>query len=308
MKKIFNYWNKNRLKITITFIIIVFAISLIIITNNLLKQSIDENNYSETLKENTTSKIESVITDTQIPVSVAEGNEQIIAKFVENCNNRNYEQAYNMLTDECKNEQFRTLEEFIQNYCNPIFSNNRTYSLELWNTGFGVYTYRVLFYSNNILETGEFNSGNNFEDYITVLDDGETNAININGYIYMQPINKQQVTQNIEISVVNRHIYRDYEEYSITIVNNSNDTIRISDGKNSNDICLVDQNEVEYNAIMNEISVLNLEIQPGYRKNFTIRFNKLYNTYRIIDRIEFKNIILNINDEQSNAINIAIEI
>ena len=287
MKKIFNYWNKNRLKITITFIIIVFAISLIIITNNLLKQSIDENNYSETLKENTTSKIESVITDTQIPVSVAEGNEQIIAKFVENCNNRNYEQAYNMLTDECKNEQFRTLEEFIQNYCNPIFSNNRTYSLELWNTGFGVYTYRVLFYSNNILETGEFN---------------------INGYIYMQPINKQQVTQNIEISVVNRHIYRDYEEYSITIVNNSNDTIRISDGKNSNDICLVDQNEVEYNAIMNEISVLNLEIQPGYRKNFTIRFNKLYNTYRIIDRIEFKNIILNINDEQSNAINIAIEI
>ena len=307
IEKILAYWNRNRIKIIIIVLIIIFTVAILLITNNLIKQSIDKENYSESLKDNTTSKIESVITETQIPITIAEENETIIAKFVDNCNNGNYEQAYDMLTEECRNEQFSTLDIFIQNYCNSVFTSKKTYDLELWNTIFGTYTYRVLYYDDNIIETGQFDTGNNIEDYITVCGNGDTNVINVNGYIYNQYINKKQIIQNVEIDVENRYIYRGYEEYSINIINNSNNTIRISDGINGNDICLIDQNNTEYNAFINEISSLNLEIQPGDRKAFKIRFNKIYNTYRVIDRMSFKNINLNTNDAQASTITVEIE-
>ena len=81
-------------------------------------------------------------------------------------------------------------------------------------------------------------------------------------------LNSNQNIQNIEITVQNRCVYRSYEEYELTVINNSSNTIRLSEGINSNDICLVDQNGVEYNSVINQISKLSLEIEPGYRKTF----------------------------------------
>ena len=308
MNKLVTYWNQNRLKITMTIIIIVFVILLIFATNNLIRQTLNQNNNQSSSSGNTTSKTESVITGAEISVETADQNENIISEFVQACNSGNYEQAYDMLTEECKQNQFASLELFIQNYCNNIFTTHKTYTLELWqNTGIAC-TYRVLYINNNILETGKFDTNSNIEDYITIINNGKTSKLNINGFIYMQNINSSQNIQNIEITVQNRCVYRSYEEYELTVINNSSNTIRLSDGINSNDICLVDQNDVEYNSIINQISELSLEIEPGYRKTFKIRFNKTYNTYRTIERLQFKNVVLNVGDEQSGTVNISIDI
>lgn len=308
MKKLFSYFNHNRLKLMITIIIIVFIICFIFIINNLIKQMVNEGNGQLHAKENIAIKTESVITGSEIPETIANKNEDTISEFVLLCNNNNYEQAYNMLTEECKQNQFASLDVFIQNYCNNIFTTQKTYTLELWINAGGTCTYRVLYINNNILETGEFETNSNIEDYITIINNGDTSKLNINGFIYMQDINSNQNIQNIEITVQNRCVYRSYEEYEFTVINNSSNTIRLGDGINSNDICLVDQNNVEYNSIINQLSELSLEINPGYRRTFKIRFNKTYNTYRTIEQLQFKNVILNVNDEQSSTVNISINI
>ena len=87
----------------------------------------------------------------------------------------------------------------------------------------------------------------------------------------------------------------------------------ISERINANDICLVDTNEVEYDSMINEIPSVSLEFSPGLERTMEIRFYKMYNLYRTIDKISFKNIILDKESYDQGAenvgrINISIDI
>ena len=61
----------------------------------------------------------------------------------------------------------------------------------------------------------------------------------------------------------------------------------------------------EYNSILNEVPLVNLELEPGISKTIEIRFNKMYNLYRTIDHMSFKNIILDKQTYEQNAENAA---
>ena len=60
---------------------------------------------------------------------------------------------------------------------------------------------------------------------------------------------------------------------------------------------------MEYNSILNEVPLINLELEPGISKTIEIRFNKMYNLYRTIDHMSFKNIILDKQAYEQNAEN-----
>lgn len=45
-----------------------------------------------------------------------------ILDFIKYCNEKNINEAYKMLSDKCKNEKYRTKEEFEKNYINQVFS------------------------------------------------------------------------------------------------------------------------------------------------------------------------------------------
>ena len=66
---------------------------------------------------------------------------------------------------------------------------------------------------------------------------------------------------------------------------------------------MVDSNEVEYDSIINEVSLANLELTPGVERTLDIRFYKMYNLYRTINSISFKNIILDKNTFEQDAEN-----
>lgn len=48
-------------------------------------------------------------------------NIQFISKFIDYCNTGKIKEAYNMLSDECKNEKYSTVENFETEYINKIF-------------------------------------------------------------------------------------------------------------------------------------------------------------------------------------------
>ena len=312
MNKLIRYWNQNRLKIIIMGLIIVFIIVLIQAINGILKNTRYEENENKEIIVDTGKPSESVITGEKLPEEITNTNVDTIKQFVDLCNKKDYQNAYNFLTEDCKNKLYNTLDIFIENYCNPIFSSERNYQLELWQYTSNTYTYRITYTENNILETGSISSENNSEDYITIVEEN-SNKLNLNGFIEKRNINKMQEQDGVQITVNDRYMYRDFEEYSVTIKNNTNNTILLSNGKNSNDICLVDTNKVEYDSILNEIPLINLELYPGIQKNITIKFYKIYNLYRQIDNISFKNIILDkesydINENNAIKVNISIDI
>lgn len=292
MKKLIRYWNQNRLKIIITVIIIVFIIILIQAINQILENTrVPESAKNETIVD-TSRPSESVITGEEIPKETADENVEIIKQFVNYCNAKDYNKAYELLTDDCKNKSYNSLDLFVSNYCNKVFNTQKAYNLELWYYTANTYTYRVTYIENNILETGNISSGNNIEDYITIVDNENGRKINISGLIEKRTINKGKEQDGIQILVNDRFMYKDLEEYVITVKNNTDKTILLSEGTNSNDICLIDSNEIEYNSILNEVPLVNLELKPGIQKTFNIRFYKMYNLYRPIESISFKNIIM----------------
>ncbi len=315
MNRFIRFFNQNRIGVIVTILIVVFVILIIQVVNYFLKQNQGNNQTENYVIQDTSIPSESVITGEEIPDETTEENVDIINQFVEFCNNQQYENAYNLLTQDCKDELYSSLDSFIENYCNTVFTANMTYTAELWYNTTNMYTYRITYFENNILATGDINTGDSIEDYITVLsDDGEI-KLNINDFINKEDINKSQTAENVDITITvnERYQHRDYEKYTVTIVNNTDKTILISDGIDSNDICLIDTNDVEYNSKINEIPGVILEFSPGTQRTIEISFYKMYNLYRTIDSMSFKSIILDKeayeqNSESAETTSINIEI
>lgn len=293
MNKLIRYWNQNRLRIIITVLIIAFIIILIQVINSILESTRTTSESGNKIIEDTSRPVESVITGEKLPNETTNENVDMIKQFVDFNNKKDYQNAYNLLTEECKSKIFNNdINNFISNYSNKIFITDKTYSLELWQYTVNSYTYRIQYTDNNILSTGNINSGSSIEDYITIIENTNEKKLNINSFIEKRTINKEMEKSGVNVKVNDRFMYRDFEEYTFTIKNNTDKTILLSEGMNGNDICLMDSNDIEYDSVINEIPLIDLEIKKGMEKTITIRFYKMYNLYRKIEKICFKNIIM----------------
>ena len=308
MNRFIRYWNQNRFKIIITLIIVVFIWLLIYIINSILANVPQESINTNVTIQDSSKPTESVITGEEMPEETVNENTNLIQKFVSLCNQKNYNEAYNLLSTYCKEEVFPTIDDFKRDYVDKIFTSNKTYTLELWFDTNTVCTYRIIYIEDNILSSGKIDTMNNKEDYITVVKENNEKKLNLNGFITKGEIGNTSIQNNIEITVNNKLTYRSYEQYNITIKNNTNSTIRISDGQDGNEICLIDSNEVEYDSAINEISISDLIIEPDTTKNLSIKFYKIYNLYRTINKIRFKSINTDINNTIPNVISIDIKI
>ena len=223
MIKLLRYWNQNKRKIIITIAVIAFVFIIIQVANQIVKkQNADKNNNNRT---NTISKVtdlqkptESTITGQNVSETVTKENTDIIKTFVDYCNNNQTQKSYELLSNDCKEEFNNNINVFINDYYNRIFKTKKTYNLELLYTEAGSYTYKITYYEDNLLATGGTDANNNFEDYITIINQDGERKLNINNFIKNQEINKTQVTNNIEITIKSKKVYRSYEQYKIIIL------------------------------------------------------------------------------------------
>ena len=312
MRNFIRYWNHNRKKIIIVIAIIAFIFILIRILDGYYKNK-SINSSSPVI--DMTKPIQSVITGQKVDEKVTDKNMNCIDQFINYENNKEYEKAYSLLTDDCKEEYSNDVNTFINNYCTKIFATKKTYNLELWFNSGDAYTYKIKMYEENMLATGEGNLDKNIEDYITIVKGKDEDKISINGFIRKSNINKSNEVNNIEVLIRSKKVYKDYETYNITIRNKtSNDTL-IGDRKNNKDIYLVDKDNIQYSAFLNELSTDSLLLKSGYEKNISINFNKIYDQNKIISEIKFKNIILdsekylnNKNNEKIDTLEIGVNL
>ena len=108
MNKFIRFYNQNR---HIVWIIILSIIAFIAIIQILDNFAYEKNNSNENINNSNNSSINynySVITEKEVSSNVSE----IIDEFIEYCNNGQVEDAYEMLSDECKIILYPTLEDF----------------------------------------------------------------------------------------------------------------------------------------------------------------------------------------------------
>lgn len=96
--------------------------------------------------------------------------ENTIKKFIDYCNSGKTENAYNMLTDKCKEEMYPSLQNFVDNYYTNKFSTPKNYII----TKVNAYVYKVDLKESSV-NTGKI-SEDSIQDFIIVQD----NKLNIN--------------------------------------------------------------------------------------------------------------------------------
>lgn len=302
----FYYDNKYKIWGVIAFIVLLLAIiqilnNLVANTNNI---NIANSNTSNTIndlnsgnKNTYVTNDESIINGGKIDSTELEDASKIIEEFISECNNGNIEQAYNLLTEDCKDEMYQDINKFRDFYYNKIFTNNskKIATIENWTAN----TY-IVNISDDIMATGG-SSENSFQDYITIEEEDDILKISLNNFIGKEELNEVKNIDNIEFQIIEKSVYIDYEIYTIKVINNTTDNIILDDLSKPKAIYLEDSNGMKYYSYSSEIIPSLLKVNRGFSTQFDIKFSREYSTDRAgINSLVFSEAILNSDENNQN--------
>ena len=295
--------NENKIKdlgVKLIIVAIVVFIATILIFFNAASDSkkgqtnfVDYDYAKETYKPQ-----ETIIQGEKVTQEQYAEDENIVNKFLDLCNSGKIEDAYSLLSEECKAELYPTLEEFKEYYYNNIFTKKREYNIQSWisNSKFTIYKIR---YPNSMLSTGTYNEKDVYEDYITLNKDSKNEKISIGGFIFSKKYNVTTKTNELEATIVSKKTYISEEVYEINIKNNTKKTILLDNLQKSKTITLI-ADETKYAAVTNTMFDMYLRINAGETRKITIRFKKNFSSSNSSEYIEFSNIIKDYDKYKEN--------
>ena len=298
MYNLIRFFNQNRRKIIIIILFIVFLLGIIQLLNYFAKKENKTNNTkNESISENLIIKNEvvsqkSAISGTNISTKSLKKDTDVIGKFIEYCNSKNIEGAYSLLTDECKEVMFPSIEDFNRVYYAHIFNNQtRSYTVENWISS----TYKIE-YSNDILSTGKIDNDIGLLDYMTVVKSDETYKLNINNYVGRSMPNKITEIRDIAVTINSIDSYMDYEIYNLSVENKSNNTILLDTNDSTKSVYLEDTDGVKHYFYNNEVIQNRLKVQSKMKNTIEIKFMNPYTSGRSIKKLVFSKLVLNYDE------------
>lgn len=288
MNRFIRWYNRNRKTFWLIVVISIIVISIPKILNQYAKDNKKDINSSINNTTIYNNKKYSIITEETIEENKSNEFSNIINEFIEFCNNKNPEKAYELISNECKERIYPTVEAFINNYYNKIFENKKTYSIQLWVSKGSHYTYKVNL-KDDILASGNVNSSS-IEDYYTIIYEDNAYKLNINSYIGNEKIDKFKELKEVKITILSKDIFLEYEIYNIEIENKTKNSILLDLLEKTGNMYLKDEDDFHYDAYNHEM--VKEEIRIKGKKKVRIKFNKKYLTERKIKGIVFSDIIL----------------
>ena len=222
----------------------------------------------------------------------------IIDQFITYCNEQKVEEAYNLLSDECKQELYPTLEDFRNSYYNRVFNGQRkNVSLSNWNGN--IYKVEI---DEDSLSTGIYNDGNTLQDYITIIADNEGNPkLNINSYIGKNELQKTGSNRNVEVTAISANTYMEYQTITYRVTNNSSTEIMLDDKTYAETMYIEDENGIKYPAYSHEINDAELRLSPMQTKEITIKYYSSYGTRKNITSAAFSGVVYNYTAYSANS-------
>ena len=277
MNKISRFFNKNFKIIFVVVMAIILGIIGIQLLNSLVKNSNQEKFKEEAqnrkyIEGTTTIEQYSVITKESIDEQESRVLVNVIENFINKCNQGKVEEAYSLLSDECKNEMYPNLSDFIA-YYKKIFTSKKDYKINLWYPNIRLYK---VTYMDDIMATGKINQSKVIEELYTVVLENNKERINISGFIGKSDINKTIKKDDIETSVNYKKTFVDYEIYNVTIKNRTKNTILLNSDEKNNTIYLLGENDTKYGAYVYELNSEELVLDKYYTRTLNIKFAKIY--------------------------------
>lgn len=218
--------------------------------------------------------------------------QNLLDEFFGYCNSKNLESAYNMLTDECKELVYPSLDLFTANYYNNIFNNEtRIYSFKNWNQN----TYIVTI-EEDVLATGKsLGDSGKMTDYVTIVDE----KLNISSFVKREEINKTTTSNGITVIVNYRDVFMEYESYNLTVTNNTGKKICLANVDDVDGVYLQDDNDLKYDFYNYELMQSDLILENNYNVELNLKFYSTYVSTKEIEKIVFAEVMTDYDGDQS---------
>lgn len=302
-KRIAEWYIRNKSKI----LFVAFVALVVIIMNIILQLVIKFGNDDEPVQDSTPSLADTINNNfntitMESADSVLSGDELtsyqvtmagIIEQFVDYCNAKNVNDAYNMLTEDCKQEMYSSVESFTTYYYNNVFNGtSKKVNVENWMGNI----YKVEF-TPDFLASGVYSEDNIIQDYMRVIqgDDGQY-KLDINSYLGREEINKTSENDYVSVTVLRSDTYMDYQTYTFSITNKTSNEVILDDRIYTDSMYLEDENGIQYGAYSQELSDPELTLSQNETKEVTIKFYNKFTSEKVINKIVFLRISPNYDD------------
>lgn len=288
MINLMRIYNKNRKKIWFVLGTCVAIYVIIHSINSFLGQDLySEENFD--IPENKFYDTNySVVSREKIDIELNRELTNIIKVFIECCNTGKIEDAYNLLSSDCKEVLYPTIEKFKEEYYNKVFNETKTYKLQAWNNNNNKYIYRVELIED-MLSTGTTVNVQKI-DYFTVIREGKTLFLNISGFVEKHDINISEENNLAKINIKNEEIFVDYLNLNIEVTNKTDNNILLDSGEEGDTVYIKDTNGIAYASYLFENYNFNLSIRRRSSQDFKIKFLKEYNVDTKLKEVGFLDI------------------
>lgn len=271
MYKLIRIFNQNR-KLFIMVLIIILAIYIgLILINHFVKLQNEEKMKQALMNQK--AQIGTEGREFEIAGGVKREQETykeeklVIDKFIQYCNNKKFEEAYNLLTKDCKEVLFPNLDKFVKDYGETIFSTVKNYNIQAWKGN--IYRVKIM---EDLLANGKTAENNFIEQYYSVY--GE--KLNISNYIATNKYNKMKEKANVNVAVEKIDYYIDDAIAKVKVTNNRDTSIMLNTRDYADNIYLLDDNNIKYISVLNEVFDEEFIIAPKQTKEISIKLSIPY--------------------------------
>ena len=213
-----------------------------------------------------------------VPNNEKEPVKNALDTYLEYCKNKQYENAYNMLTDDCKEYMYENNITNFQEYVDNIFSTYNSYSYnQNYSNVDNKYIYDVTILNSNILATGTTGGYDSYKEKITIVNEDGTKKISNQGYIDNEEIGIEAEDDYLRIKIASKDMSYSRVGYNLEITNKTTRTIVVSDKQASKEVTL--NVDGEYRTA-NNLDIENIILEPGGTQTIQLIFDKYYDSSR----------------------------
>ena len=197
MNRIRRFFNQNRELIVRIIIIVVACFVALKLINYVAKIKKEQNSN----QANTTLTTNNRSYDRDYAIASGERKNEntyykennVINTFFDFCNDKNFEEAYKLLSDECKSVLYPDVETFTKQYGEKLFNEKKDCIIQAWYSN--IYRIKI---TADLLASGSTGETDYIEEYCCVI--GE--KLNINNFIGMNKMNKIVEKANVTIPYI----------------------------------------------------------------------------------------------------------
>ena len=202
--------------------------------------------------------------------------EDIIKKYMDYCNNKDYKNAFDCLDADCKKFRFKnSLQEF-KGYIDYIFDEKKIYYIQnLVNKG-DVLVYKVEIIED-ILATGMNNEDSDviYDEYVVLVKNGDTFKLAVDGFIKDEYMDLKYEDEYMEASIIEKITYYDTVTYRFKVKNKTKNDILLANKHDDKELILA--LNTDYRVFKeDETDETEVVIYNGQTTNFSVTFNKYY--------------------------------